>query len=729
MQATTETTKTSCSSALGRKFTPNMRTFSDSCIARYARSGYNDGTDEAVTFANTNSLATRRGSSSYNNRYSRYNNASSPPISDDNDDDDEVRGPVIKTKPLPRSSSSLNNRRYDMTNLDHDDEDANDREEAETLKEANDKWSEIEQGTIHLRMKQMQALVNNRVLSDVTFYVGEGKEPIHAHRILLASAGSPVLDKIVGPNGAMKDARGGKVHLPQFRPEIFKTVLTFVYTGSVPREALTEADVLDVIECANYFQLDNLVTLAALAARTIMTVKNVLAIAEKSRFLHQYLFDECLHFIHKNTDAVVKSSRFTSISDDLFQIMIQSGALAKLSELRLFELIAEWTIENCKREGLGALQADNIRRRGRKLFELVRYDNIDPKDLVERVEPLGYVEHQILYNAFKSHSSALSRYEEQEKDDKTSGTGSRVISPTTPASTALTSKRRMSTSDRKRTSPRSFRLDPERCAEGIALSNNNTKATMLESGFWRFVLGNRSYKRGSVYWEVKIDSISQASDCWIGVYRPSHRHRSSETTGSPTSNDLCGIELVSKSAINIKNCWMFDASLGKKVSAAGFETYSKRRAKEGDVVGVLLEFSSSPHTCSSSTALHALTPTSSSQVSNLSNLRGATAINDEADDDSIPPPIGSESPSSAVSSSGGSSTTTTTSSPTATYATLSFFLNGINLGVAFTNLKRPLIPAIRMYYSNTSVSVKMPSSPSDSANRTSAAAAAAAASV
>ncbi|XP_047057571.1 BTB/POZ and MATH domain-containing protein 3-like [Lolium rigidum] len=85
-------------------------------------------------------------------------------------------------------------------------------------------------------------LLNTKKGADVVFEVGDEKFP--AHRWLLA-ARSPVFSAELF--GSMKegDAAGG-VHITDMQPQVFKALLRFVYTDSLP-ETKTEEDEEDVM--------------------------------------------------------------------------------------------------------------------------------------------------------------------------------------------------------------------------------------------------------------------------------------------------------------------------------------------------------------------------------------------------------------------------------------------------------------------------------------------------
>eukprot|EP00118_Oscarella_pearsei_P019495 m.207774 g.207774 ORF g.207774 m.207774 type:complete len:383 (+) comp39697_c1_seq21:124-1272(+) len=75
-----------------------------------------------------------------------------------------------------------------------------------------------------------------------------------AHKAILA-ARSPVFSAMFGHQ--MEESRKGKVEIDDIPPGVFKDMLTFIYTGTVPKESLQKnAD--DLLAAADKYQLDRL---------------------------------------------------------------------------------------------------------------------------------------------------------------------------------------------------------------------------------------------------------------------------------------------------------------------------------------------------------------------------------------------------------------------------------------------------------------------------------------
>lgn len=81
--------------------------------------------------------------------------------------------------------------------------------------------------------KRLGSLVDNPLLSDVLFIVGNekiGKKEIYAHKAILASYSE--IFKAMFTSG-MEECHSGKVEVKDIKPDIFRNLLQFIYSGSL----------------------------------------------------------------------------------------------------------------------------------------------------------------------------------------------------------------------------------------------------------------------------------------------------------------------------------------------------------------------------------------------------------------------------------------------------------------------------------------------------------------
>jgi BTB/POZ domain len=118
--------------------------------------------------------------------------------------------------------------------------------------------------------------------SDFVFIV-KGKE-FKVHRNVLAAA-SPVMDKMFSTE--MEESRNQKCIIESIEPEIFESLLHFIYHGKLPVNFSEVSK--DLYEAAHYYQMDLLQEICKKEVCSQLTVGNALDLFEWS---HQYDLEE-----------------------------------------------------------------------------------------------------------------------------------------------------------------------------------------------------------------------------------------------------------------------------------------------------------------------------------------------------------------------------------------------------------------------------------------------------
>ena len=109
---------------------------------------------------------------------------------------------------------------------------------------------------------------SSKDFSDVKIVCGE--EVFDCHQVVLA-ARSPVFRAMFQSN--MKEAQSRKVEVLDVVPEVFSELLSFIYTGMIPKlEMFAE----ELLAAANKYQLDQLKEICVNHLCSIIDVKNCL---------------------------------------------------------------------------------------------------------------------------------------------------------------------------------------------------------------------------------------------------------------------------------------------------------------------------------------------------------------------------------------------------------------------------------------------------------------------
>ncbi|XP_032073752.1 BTB/POZ domain-containing protein 19 [Thamnophis elegans] len=180
----------------------------------------------------------------------------------------------------------------------------------------------------------LKTLINNPQFSDVTFLVGKEKQKVFAHRCLLSTRCQVLHAMLSQPNDT---------HVPlilnHMQPEVFLTVIEYLYTNGVTLNNLT---VLEVLTSSIEYGLNDL---RKLCVEFIKDTLNVNQACEAFQAAVAYgLLDlqiYCLAFIENYTQEVTQTRGFLELSEQAMQIILQSDCLA-IDEMKLIHAVREW---------------------------------------------------------------------------------------------------------------------------------------------------------------------------------------------------------------------------------------------------------------------------------------------------------------------------------------------------------------------------------------------------
>ena len=161
-------------------------------------------------------------------------------------------------------------------------------------------------GPPELFATDMRKVINDPEHSDIVFVVGEDRERIHAHKIILAARCEVFRAMFADQAKASTSNRTGKstkdntmlLVLPEVRPTVFLTVLEHIYANSCK---LSQSIVVDVLASAIEYGLDGLVTCCVkyISDPNVDTVCE--AIQAAITYNQEELRDTCMKFIETNT--------------------------------------------------------------------------------------------------------------------------------------------------------------------------------------------------------------------------------------------------------------------------------------------------------------------------------------------------------------------------------------------------------------------------------------------
>lgn len=204
-------------------------------------------------------------------------------------------------------------------------------------------------GDAELFAADMRKIINDTELSDIQFVVGEDREKIHAHKIILS--GRCEVFRAMFAEQRHQNSKTGKspkdgnalLVLPDVRPTVFLTVLEFIYTNTCK---LSQSTVVDVLASAIEYGLEGLVQCCVAYITNSLEVDTACeAIQAAITYNQDDLRDSCMEFIEVNTTQVFKSPHYAELSEDTLAWILQSDRL-QADEPEIYTAMREWGTVN-----------------------------------------------------------------------------------------------------------------------------------------------------------------------------------------------------------------------------------------------------------------------------------------------------------------------------------------------------------------------------------------------
>ncbi|XP_052800924.1 BTB/POZ domain-containing protein 6-like isoform X2 [Mya arenaria] len=221
-------------------------------------------------------------------------------------------------------------------------------------------------------------LLENEILSDISFAAGEERTIVRAHKMILASR-SPVFFAMFC--GLLKET-STVVDIPDIKADAFRLFLKYLYTRSCDTNANT---VTSLLYCAKKYDVPSLQTICRDFLRNAINVLNVCTVLEESlHFQEDQLKEECIGFISQNTIAVLKTKSFKKLPTNTVKLLLEDDAL-NCKEIHIYSALKAWGVYACKRKGTIIPTAENIRVEIGDLIKLIRFPTMSVEDFSKYV--------------------------------------------------------------------------------------------------------------------------------------------------------------------------------------------------------------------------------------------------------------------------------------------------------------------------------------------------------
>ncbi|XP_066298265.1 BTB/POZ domain-containing protein 19-like [Branchiostoma lanceolatum] len=198
-------------------------------------------------------------------------------------------------------------------------------------------------GDVKRFAEDARKMVNSQEFSDVKFVIGEERRNIYGHRCLLASRCEVFRVMFADHEQRGKDTTMYPFVLQDTNPDIFLSMLEYIYTSCVTLDIHTAIDVLAM--SVGY----GLGELTKLCEKYICDSLSVNSASEAIQAAVTYSLDDlgqtCLAFIEDNMSEIVKTKGFHELSDTALAVILQSDRLA-LDEPDVLEAVRDWATVN-----------------------------------------------------------------------------------------------------------------------------------------------------------------------------------------------------------------------------------------------------------------------------------------------------------------------------------------------------------------------------------------------
>ncbi|XP_074108802.1 serine-enriched protein isoform X1 [Cotesia typhae] len=285
----------------------------------------------------------------------------------------------------------------------------------------------------------MKFLASMPELCDVTFLVGDTREPVCAVKAVLA-ARSRVFHKMLyqAPSPQRKkepqkdklrfflkrssepllnlqnaaQQRSGYVQqlapiiepqsnqhhtliIEEFEPDVFRQLIEYIHTGSVTLQPRT---LLGVMNAADYYGLDELRKACAGFVQCCITVDTVCALLASAERYIQYkctksLVQKVLEFVDEHGNEVLNLGSFTLLPQHVVRLILAREEL-RADEFTKFQAALMWSKKYCD-SNPGLSLPDVIGN----FLEYIQFHKIPATMLMKEVHPLGLVPNTTIMNS------------------------------------------------------------------------------------------------------------------------------------------------------------------------------------------------------------------------------------------------------------------------------------------------------------------------------------------
>ena len=186
-------------------------------------------------------------------------------------------------------------------------------------------------------------LLNNDLMSDITFVVGPKGQRIPAHKFVLSTGSSVFFAMFHGGLAEEKD----QIEVPDVEPSAFLSLLRFLYTDDI---SLDDDNVLSTLYISKKYLVNTLSRACVSYLETSLNELNACLLLSQSRLFEEAnLTERCWEVIDAQAELALSSEGFVDVDEKTLRFILVRDTL-NAKELSIFSALLRWASSECLRQ-------------------------------------------------------------------------------------------------------------------------------------------------------------------------------------------------------------------------------------------------------------------------------------------------------------------------------------------------------------------------------------------